>query len=193
MEDTLATAAEFRRRHDVPLILMGYANPVLRFGPSNFFDAAHSSGVQGIILPDVPPEEADPFLEEAARTDLDMIMLVSPTTPDDRIRRIDEVSSGFVYAVSVTGVTGTSLGAADQISAYLDRVRALLTVNPLMVGFGIRDRDAVERLGRSADGCIVGSALIDLIDECRDAGNAAACPDRVTEFVHTLKYGSPSG
>lgn len=209
MRDTLETAAAFRREHDVPLVLMGYSNPVLRFGTGNFFEAAHSSGVQGVILPDVPPEEAEPFLDAASRWNIDMIMLVSPTTPDERIRRIDAMSSGFVYAVSVTGVTGTSLGAADQISMYLDRVRSLLDRNPLMVGFGIRTADDVKRFQRSADGCIVGSALIELVDDCfpegrseerssggapdGTAGSKTSALDRITGFVRSLKSGNPQG
>ncbi|NNF04264.1 MAG: tryptophan synthase subunit alpha [Rhodothermales bacterium] len=194
MRDTLQTAADFRAAHDVPLVLMGYANPVLRFGLGNFFDAAHSSGVQGVILPDVPPEEADPFLDAASRAGIDLIMLVSPTTPDERIRRIDEMSSGFVYAVSVTGVTGTTLGAQDQISSYLDRVRSLLQRNPLMVGFGIRTQADVRRLSRSADGCIVGSALIELIEECypasSDGRSDSDAMDRIAGFVRSLKVGT---
>ena len=192
MRDTLALATAFRSESDLPMVLMGYSNPVLRFGLSNFFDAAHSSGVDGVILPDVPPEEAEPFVKAAEGSGLDVIMLISPMTSDERIRRIDRLSSGFVYAVSVTGLTGTSLGDADPISAYLKRARGLMASNPLMVGFGIRSRADVEKFGASADGCIVGSALINLVESLWDDDGTSEKErlDRVEAFVNELKYGA---
>ena len=193
MQDTLRIAGDFRSASSLPLLLMGYANPVLRYGVSNFFNACRSSGVDGVILPDVPLEESDRFQEAASRHDVNLVYLVSPLTPDDRLRRIDARSEGFVYAVSIAGVTGSELGDAGAIVAYLQHARSVMTRNPLMVGFGIRTRTDVERYAEGADGCIVGSELIRTIEHLWDHSRELTPPERlqaVTAFVHDLKFGT---
>lgn len=201
MQRTLETAAAFRQTSSLPLVLMGYANPVMRFGLSNFFSACHSSGVDGLILPDVPVEEAHPFLEEATRHDVNLIFLVSPLTPAARLRHIDTLSSGFVYAVSVAGVTGAELPDPDDVVRYVAAARNEVHSNPLLVGFGIRTREDVLRYAAVSDGCIVGSELVRQIEQAEhDAAQTdpAAAPERirervrerVQEFVHMLKQGA---
>jgi tryptophan synthase alpha chain len=192
MGQTLATASSFRRQSETPLVLMGYANPIVRYGISNFFDDARSSGVDGVILPDVLPEADSPFLLAARAAGVDLISLIAPTTPEDRMALIDEMSSGFVYAVSVTGVTGTDLGSKTPILAYLKRASVVLKNNPLLVGFGIRSNADVIEMTEHTDGAIVGSALVAVIDALwgDESLSAAERIDGVRKFVYELKTGS---
>ncbi len=202
MRRTLQTAAAFREASTLPLVLMGYANPVMRFGLGNFFSACRSSGVDGLILPDVPVEEAKPFLDEASKHDVNLIFLVSPLTPAARLRHIDTLSSGFVYAVSVAGVTGAELPDPDHVVRYVAAARQQVRANPLLVGFGIRTREDVLRYAAVSDGCIVGSELVREIEraesemEPTDSATAAAASasaymqKRVRQFVHMLKHGA---
>jgi tryptophan synthase alpha chain len=172
MRGTIRAAAEFRAGSETPLVLMGYVNPVLRYGPERFFHDAREAGVDGVILPDLPPEERDLLAGHASACGIDLVHLIAPTTPDDRIRRIDEVSSGFVYAVSITGLTGTGLGPVDAVESYLERARRLVVRNPLLVGFGIGSAEDAARLSRHTDGFIVGSALIRRIEALWDDDRA---------------------
>lgn len=197
MDDAFRTAEAFRRGRDTPLLLMGYVNPLLRYGVGNFCRAARSSGVDGLILPDLPPEESALIEDEARAAGLDLVFLIAPNTPDARVRVVDERAGAFVYAVSVTGLTGTALGAVDAVEAYLQRARRLVTRNPLLVGFGIRSHEDALRLSRHTDGFIVGSALITLVERLWD--DAEGRPEErlaaVRRFVHALKYGdaAPAG
>ncbi|WP_412062503.1 tryptophan synthase subunit alpha [Rubrivirga sp. IMCC45206] len=190
MAGTFETAAAFRRESDTPVVLMGYANPVFRYGVSDFCADAASSGVDGLILPDLPPEESEELEAAAAAHSLSVTHLIAPNTADDRVRLVDARSTGFVYAVSVTGLTGSGLGAADATDAYLERARSLVE-QPLLVGFGISTHADAARLGAHTDGFIVGSALIrraealwddpDLTDSARRA--------RIGDWAYQLKTG----
>ena len=160
MQSTLETARRFRERNDTPLLLMGYVNPVLRYGLSNFCRDCASVGVDGLILPDVPPEESAQLESAAADNGLATVFLAAPNTPDARLLRLDALATGFVYAVSVAGITGAELGDTSPVERYLERSRQHVTQNPLLVGFGIRTADDAARLSQSTDGFIVGSALI---------------------------------
>ena len=192
MRDTLATAEAFRSGSDTPLVLMGYVNPILRYGVRNFCRDARSSGVDGLILPDLPPEESALVADEAAAEDLDLVFLIAPNTTDERVRDVDQKASGFVYAVSITGLTGGALGAVDGVAQYLRRARRLVTRNRLLVGFGIRNRDDAVRLSGEIDGFIVGSAVINLVERLWDDASMtdAARLDGVRAFVRELKFGS---
>ncbi len=192
MQQTLRFAAGFREQSETPLVLMGYANPIVKYGISNFFRDAQSSGVDGVILPDVLPELDSPFLMAARANNIDLISLIAPTTPEDRMTQIDELSSGFVYAVSVTGVTGSDLGSKAPIQAYLQRASTVLSRNPLMVGFGIRTRRDVLEMSLHTDGAIIGSALVGIIDSLWADSNLTP-DDRlmgIKAFIHELKTGS---
>ncbi len=157
----LEQVREIRKHSDIPLVLMGYVNPILHYGERRFFADAANAGVDGIILPEVPLEEADRFLALARQHHLADILLVSPATSDERIRSIDSVSSGFLYCVSITGVTGRS--TIGDIESYVKRVKWNAKHNPVLVGFGITTPDDAQRISRFADGVIVGSALIQRI------------------------------
>ncbi|GIV60268.1 tryptophan synthase subunit alpha [Rhodocaloribacter litoris] len=193
MEATLRTAAAFRAASETPLLLMGYANPVYRYGVRAFCRRAAGAGVDGLILPDLPPEERGLVATEAADAGLDLIHLIAPNTPDERIEAIDRITTGFVYAVSITGLTGTGLGAHDAVAAYLERARRHVTLNPLLVGFGIRTHEDAVRLTRHTDGFIVGSALITLAERLWDdpARTETERLDAVRAFVRSLKHGTP--
>jgi tryptophan synthase alpha chain len=140
---------------------MGYLNPILHYGEEKFFADAAKVGVDGIILPEVPLEESDRFLSLTRKHHLADILLVSPATTDKRIREIDKISSGFLYCVSTTGVTGRS--NIGDIESYLKRVKRNAKKNPVLVGFGIKTPTDAQRIAQHADGVIVGSALIEKI------------------------------
>ena len=164
----------------------------MRYGISNFFRDARSSGVQGVILPDVLPAEDSPFFKAAKGHDVDLVCLISPTTPEARMALIDEMSSGFVYAVSVTGITGTDTGDASPILSYLRQAKATMRKNPLLVGFGIRTAADVRQLSEHTDGAIVGSALINHIEALWN-DISISTEDRlksVETFVRELKAGT---
>lgn len=194
MKDTLRFAAEFTAGSDTPLVLMGYGNPIMRYGIDEFFKDARSSGVQGVILPDVLPAPDSPFFRAATENGVDTICLVSPTTPPKRAERIDALSSGFVYAVSVTGVTGTDKGDTQPIVDYLRRIRPSIVRNALMVGFGIRSAEDVRSMAAETDGAIVGSALVNLVSACWDNPDLSRSQRlaEIESFVRDLKSGTLS-
>lgn len=148
----------------IPLIFMGYYNPMLAYGERAFCRACSQVGVDGLIVPDLPPEEGE-RLENAARTfGLAQIYLVAPTSPIERIRLVTKHSQGFVYLVSVTGITGPRKQLPADLTAFVDRVRNL-TEKPLAVGFGISSPEQARRVATHADGVVVGSALVRLADK----------------------------
>ncbi len=192
MKDAFDVTEKFRKTSDTPLLLMGYLNPVFRYGVSNFCRDANSSGVDGLILPDLPPEESEIIREAAAAHNLNLVFLIAPNTPDERIKTTDDLSTAFVYAVSMTGLTGTSIGGIDAVSAYLKRAKSLVQQNPLLVGFGIKSFEDAARLSQHTDGYIVGSALIKKL-ETLWADTSLSDEERLaqtTSFVNALKYGT---
>lgn len=195
MADAFETAARFRAESDTPVVLMGYINPLLRYGVDDFCQDAAQSGVDGLILPDVPPEESGLIQEAASDAGLDLIFLIAPNSSDERIQRIDELATGFVYAVSVTGLTGSNIDGRPGVQHYLQRARTLVQQNPLLVGFGIKSHDDAMRMSQHTDGFIVGSALIEHVEQLWDDASldAAARIDGVERFVHTLTHGSGAG
>lgn len=179
---------EVRKDSEIPIILMGYMNPVLRYGVEKFTQKAAHSGVDGLIIPDIPLEEDGIIKEHAEKQNLDVIHLVAPNTSDERMKAADENSQGFVYCVSVTGVTGAREGdeVSKSVSRFIERVRANITLNPVMVGFGIKTHEDARNIASNADGFIVGSALIDTIKE--HYPNKGWQSELFT-FVHSLKFG----
>jgi len=192
--DTLKTAEEYRSQSDTPLLLMGYVNPVLAYGIAEFCRDAAAAGVDGLILPDLPPEESDPLCEAAADHNLDLVFLIAPNTDDDRIVAVDDRATGFVYAVSVTGLTGSDLDEAPTVDEYLHRARRLVRQNPLLVGFGIKSHEDAMRLSTHTDGFIVGSALINRVSDLWDDSTLSDAErlDAVSAFARHLKSGVPA-
>jgi len=168
-----------------PLILMGYLNPILRFGLERFVAAAAQAGVQGLIIPDLPPEESADLRTFAAARHLSLIFLVSPNTSPERVQLIEALTTSFMYAVSVTGVTGARTNLATQTEDFLARLRRQVRV-PVLVGFGISTRQDAAALARHSAGVIVGSALLNIIEKNwkQPGGNAA-----IAGFVRDLRAG----
>lgn len=172
----LSAVAELRAdptTADVPLVLMGYCNPIFRFGLERFLRQAAETGVDGLIVPDLPPEEAAEYREGCTQHGLAAVFLMAPNATDERIRVVDEASTHFSYCVSVTGVTGARGDVHARTIEFLGRVRRQAR-KPFVVGFGIKRAEHVERLGPLADGVVVGSALIDAIDASSDAALAVS-------------------
>jgi tryptophan synthase alpha chain len=188
MKKILNIVEQVREKSDIPIILMGYINPVLRYGAERFCHDAAEAGVDGLIIPDIPIEESGILKGEADKNELPIIYLVAPNTSDERMRKIDEQSQGFVYCVSVTGVTGAREGdeVARSVQRFISRVKQNVTKNPKMVGFGIKSHEDAQRIAADMDGFIVGSALIDTI---RDNYPEEGWKDEVFAFVRSLKYG----
>ncbi len=172
-----------RKFSNIPLILMGYYNPMLAYGVTEFIRDASSHGVDGLIIPDLPVEEAGSVREAAARHAVSLIFLVSPTSSDDRIRMIDIASTDFVYAVTVTGVTGTGKTFDTKTDAYLKHLRRLLS-RRFVAGFGVSSPDTASRLARYADGVVIGSALIKLI---RSSTTEEGSIDVVEKFLTSVR------
>lgn len=149
---------------DTPLIAMCYYNLIFSYGVEEFAKKAAGSGIAGVIVPDLPPEEAREWRDAAARSNIDSIFLVTPTTTDERLKIITEASNGFVYCVSLLGVTGARDSLPTDLSEFIDRVRKV-TDKPLAVGFGISTIDHVKMVGRIADGVVIGSAIVDLFNK----------------------------
>ncbi len=183
MADVLALVARLRKQTKVPLILMSYCNPILAYGLPRFFKEARRVGVNGLIVPDLPPEEAGVFLPLARRELIDLIFLLAPTTPDDRIKKILKAGSGFVYYVPLTGVTGSKLSGKAEICKRITFLKTH-TDRPLAAGFGIASPEDAREIGQAADAVIVGSAIVKII------GTAADNPNYLSDlsaFVSSLK------
>jgi tryptophan synthase alpha chain len=161
----LSIVERIRKDSNIPLVLMGYANPMMRYGIENFVEATSRAGVDGLIVPDIPVEESGIFRRAAAERNIAPILLASPTSSNERLRKIDAASEGFVYCVSLPGVTGGRNGLPDTVLSYLERCRSQITKNPFLVGFGISSGEDARMLAPYADGIIVGSALIKRITD----------------------------
>lgn len=148
-----------RKQSTKPLILMGYANPLMQYGLQRFLGEAEECGVDGLIIPDIPLDEDNGFWS-GDRSSMERILLTTPTSSETRIREIDSNSEGFVYCVSVTGTTGAREGFSDEILTNLQRTRTLITKNKMLIGFGISEPRDIRQLKPICDGVIVGSAVI---------------------------------
>ncbi len=163
LRGVLELVTEFRRENDqTPVLLMGYANPVERMGYAAFADAAAQAGLDGLLTVDIPPEEVATLNRELQRVGIDNIFLVAPTTPAQRMQRIADEASGFIYYVSLKGVTGAGHIDTEAVRARLTQIRSH-TALPIAVGFGIKDAQSARALAGSADGVVVGSALVDTV------------------------------
>jgi tryptophan synthase alpha chain len=159
----LDMAGKLRQQVSVPLVFMTYLNPVLHYGLEEFCRACVGSGVDGLIIPDLPPEEGTELEAVTRRQGLDLIYLLAPTSTEERIRLVAERSRGFIYVVSVTGVTGARESLPDTLAVFIARVKRLAS-QPLCVGFGISTAGQARQVGQLADGVIVGSQIIKLME-----------------------------
>lgn len=179
----LQTVSELRHEVDVPLVLMTYYNPVLRYGEEAFVADALDAGVDGIIVPDLPPEEGQSLMELTTDTPLEMIFLAAPTSTSARLALISEASRGFIYYVSRLGTTGVRDQLADDLRIMLEKVRAS-TSKPIAVGVGVSTPEHVRLVAELADGVVVGSAILKLIEDLEDRADRL---EHVGDFVAVLK------
>ena len=174
----------FRERDgETPVVLMGYLNPVEVRGAAAFAQAAAEAGVDGVLLVDLPPEEADAYRAAFARNGLALVSLASPTTPEARLQRLSAQAEGYLYYVSFAGVTGAAHLDVGDAGRHLARVRAMASI-PVYAGFGIRDAASAAAMAEHADGVVVGSALVSALDGSRDADEAAR---RAGDFLRPLR------
>lgn len=164
LSNILAKLEEFYEEVDVPLVLMTYFNPLLSYGLSNFAEDCERVGIAGIIVPDVPFEERDELREALKETDLAIVPLISLTSPKERIAKIVRAGEGFIYAVTVNGITGAREEMNEDLDEYLHTIKELSNL-PVMVGFGISTPEHVEKMNGMADGVIVGSAIVEAFRE----------------------------
>ena len=164
LAEVLSWAREFRQQDaDTPLVLMGYANPVERFGVENFVPAAQAAGVDGVLVVDYPPEEAGDFAKRLRAAGMDPIFLLAPTSTEARMQQVDALASGYVYYVSLKGVTGAGNLDAQAVCSRLQELRHHVRV-PLGVGFGIRDAAGAAAVAACADAVVIGSRIIELME-----------------------------
>lgn len=179
---------ELRRRGvTAPICLMGYYNPMLAYGLERFVQEATAAGAQGFIVPDLPPEEATELVELARQAGLAYIYFLAPTSSEARVADVTQRAQGFIYLVSVTGVTGARQSLQSDLSQFVQRVRARSSV-PLAIGFGISTPDQAASVAQLADGVIVGSALINAVDD-----NSEDKPAAAVSFVHALQAALSQG
>ncbi len=188
--DVLGLVADVRKTSKIPLILMTYYNLIFHYGEERFVHDAVAAGLDGVILPDLPPEEAGTLIALSKKAGLDTIFLLAPTSTEDRIKLVCRVAQGFVYYVSLTGVTGARAGIQGSVEGSLRKIKAV-TDKPVAVGFGISTPDQAAQIAHwGADGVIVGSALVKVIEEY---GNSPELVEKAVAFVKALKQGVLAG
>jgi tryptophan synthase alpha chain len=165
-----------------PLVLMTYFNPIFRYGLQAFVSGCQKSGIDGVIVPDLPPEEAGAWIEEARKVELDTIFLVAPTSPEERVRLVNKVSRGFIYYVSVTGVTGVRGNLPEELASAVRKIKEG-SRKPVAVGFGVSTPEQAKEVSGFADGVIVGSAIVQIIEE---EGKNDKLAKRVGDFIASL-------
>ncbi len=166
---------------EAPLVPMGYYNPILNYGIEAFTRDASAAGADGLIVVDLPPEESGPLREACIASNLRLIYLLAPTSTEERIKRVAELASGFIYCVSLTGVTGARQELSQGLEAFVRRVRRF-TPLPIAVGFGISQATHFEAVGRIAEAAVIGSAIIDEIDRCDPSQREA----RLKEYAEVV-------
>ena len=183
LRDVLAAVTSFRQTDSqTPVVLMGYLNPIERMGTEAFAQAAEAAGVDGVLVVDLPPEEADALVPVWRAHGIDPIFLLAPTSTPDRIAAVAKAASGYVYYVSLNGVTGAALIDLDAVLSRVEQIQAV-TGLPVGVGFGIRDAATAKAIAARADAIVIGSKLIQIIED----GPVAHAPARVTQFLSTIR------
>jgi tryptophan synthase alpha chain len=183
LADVLKLVSEFRKADSAtPIVLMGYANPIEAMGTTGFLQAAKAAGVDGVIVVDYPPEECAEFAEAAKAQDIDPIFLLAPTSTDKRIHEVARCGSGYLYYVSLRGVTGASHLDLSEVSKRIPQIRAATNL-PIGVGFGIRDAESARRVAETADAVVIGSRIIQEIE----AGAPDQACARVKQFLRPIR------
>jgi tryptophan synthase alpha chain len=183
MRDVLEYVRVFRRDDpNTPVVLMGYANPIERLGIDRFVSEAKAAGVDGAIVVDYPPEEAQEFADKLRAQDMDLIFLLAPTSTEARIKQVAQISSGFSYYVSLRGVTGAGHIDTTEVSERISAIRQHVKL-PIGVGFGIRDAATASAVARAADAVIIGTRMIQLLED----GPAEGAPGRVGAFISEVR------
>mgnify|MGYP001486587596 FL=1 len=187
LRGSLEIASQFRKKHgDTPLILMGYYNPIYRYGVELFLKDAQAAGADGLIIVDLPPEEDVELCNPSQNSELDFIRLITPTTLGDRLPHVLEKASGFIYYVSIAGITGTKSAQMESISSAVNRIKQVSDL-PVVTGFGIRTAEQAAHIASLGDGAIVGSAVVEIIAES-DTQNLSAedTARKVSDFTKLL-------
>ncbi|MBV8033332.1 MAG: tryptophan synthase subunit alpha [Betaproteobacteria bacterium] len=183
LSSVLAMVMEFRKEDAAtPIVLMGYANPIEAMGTENFIGAARVAGVDGVIVVDYPPEECEEFAALAKKNGIDPIFLLAPTSTDERIEQVARAGSGYLYYVSLRGVTGASHLDFGEIAKKIPAIRAA-TKLPIGVGFGIRDADSARKIAQAADAVVIGSRIIQEIEN----GSSQEAASRVRAFLKPIR------
>lgn len=180
----LAIVKEIRKSSNIPVVLMGYLNPFLRHGLEKILKQAAASGVDGLIIPDIIPEESAQIRKDCRQNGLSLIYLAAPNTPDERLKEIDRASGGFVYIVSIAGVTGARKDLPATTIEYLKQTGKMIKRNPRIIGFGISSPRQVVKLKQYVDGIIVASALIEII---RNGKGMKTVYGKLERFVSSLR------
>jgi tryptophan synthase alpha chain len=189
MAQVLAYVRGFRAKNDAtPVVLMGYANPIERYGVERFIADAGTAGVDGVLVVDYPPEEAEAFAAQLKQASMDPIFLLAPTSTDQRMAEVGRIASGYVYYVSLKGVTGAGHLDTAAVAAMLPRIRAHVKV-PVGVGFGIRDAASAQAVGRVADAVVIGSRLVQLLEAQTRDTLAPAAATFIAEIRAALDQG----
>lgn len=166
-----------RQLTQIPIVLMTYYNPVFKYGEERLVRDAVDSGVDGLIIPDLPPDEAGGLIKLSRKAGISTIFLLAPTSTEDRVKKIAKASTGFIYYVSITGITGARLEINESLADSIKNIRAI-TDKPLCIGFGVSNPEEASRMSAIADGVIVGSAIVKILRES---------PERLEEFVRRLR------
>lgn len=186
LQKTLDMVAEFRKSDaDTPIVLMGYYNPIYSRGVETFLSDAKEAGVDGLIVVDLPPEEDDELCIPAGKAGINFIRLATPTTDDKRLPKVLQNTSGFVYYVSITGITGAAEAQSTAVAPEVARIKSQTDL-PVVVGFGIKSPDTAEQIASVADGCVVGSAIVGEIAKGKPV-------NEVLNFVRGLADGAHRG
>ena len=183
LEGVLNLVADIRKVSQIPILLFGYFNPIFAFGSEKFAQTAQKAGVDGILVVDLPPEEAGELRIHTDAAGLDFISLVAPTTGRDRLKTILQTATGFLYYISITGVTGTAVPKIEDIQREVGKIRKL-TKMPIAVGFGISSATQAKGIAAFADGIVIGSAVVKMIHENRNKGNLVGI---VADYAKDIK------
>jgi len=189
LKKIISLVKTIRQSSKLPIVLMTSFNPVFVYGQETFIEDAVASGVDGVIIPDLPPEEADTFYPFAEKAGLDMIYLLAPTSTPDRIKMIADQSRGFIYYISVTGVTGVRQDLSQSLGEKVGQVKQA-TPLPVLIGFGISGPEQAKAAGEISDGVIVGSAIVKMVDQYKEPAERS---QQLTQFVRSVKQALVGG